>query len=92
METQNHTCCKRNYSYVAVFLHFRGTNNIAGSRLSIGKAGVYSREQDKKKKKITRKETTLLIISQSHKHSVMGYLDFPKPIYNLGYEKIYDRY
>ena len=50
METQNHTCCKRNYSYVAVFLHFRGTNNIAGSRLSIGKAGVYSREQDKKKK------------------------------------------
>ena len=49
METQNHTCCKRNYSYVAVFLHFRGTNNIAGSRLSIGKAGVYSREQDKKK-------------------------------------------
>ena len=32
-------------------LHFRGTNHIAiiGSRLSIGKAGVYFKEQDKKK-------------------------------------------
>ena len=32
------------------FLHFRGTNHI-GSRLSIRKAGVYFKEQDKKKKK-----------------------------------------
>ena len=32
------------------FLHFRGTNHIAGSCLSIGKAGVYSKEQDLKKK------------------------------------------
>ena len=48
METQTHTCCKRNYTFF--FLHFRGTNHIAGSRLSIGKAGVYSKEQDKKKK------------------------------------------
>ena len=52
METQNYTCCKRNYSYIAVFLHFTGTNHIiAGSCLSIGKAGVYSKKQDKKKKK-----------------------------------------
>ena len=48
MEPQNHTCCKRNYTSL-FFLHFRGTNHIAGSRLSIGKAGVYSKEQDKKK-------------------------------------------
>ena len=48
METQNHTSCKRNYTLL-FFLHFRGTNHIAGSRLSIGKAGVYSKEQDKKK-------------------------------------------
>ena len=33
-----------------IFLHFRGTNHIAGSCLSIGKAGVYSKEQDLKKK------------------------------------------
>ena len=33
------------------FLHLRGTNHIAGNRLSIGKAGGYSKEQDKKKKK-----------------------------------------
>ena len=57
METQNYTCCKRNYSYIAVFLHFTGTNHIiAGSCLSIGKAGVYSKKQDKKKKKKYRKE------------------------------------
>ena len=48
METQNYTCCKRNYALL-FFLHFRGTNHIAGSCLSIGKAGVYSKEQDKKK-------------------------------------------
>ena len=36
------------------FLHLRGTNHIAGSRLSIGKAGGYSKEQDKKKKKKKR--------------------------------------
>ena len=48
METQNHTCCKRNYTLL-FFLHFRGTNHIAGSRLSIGKAGVYSKEQGKKR-------------------------------------------
>ena len=48
METQNHTCCKGNYT-LFFFLYFRGTNDIAGSRLSIGKAGVYSKEQDKKK-------------------------------------------
>ena len=51
METQNHTSCKRNYTLL-FFLHFRGTNHIAGSCLSIGKAGGYSKEQDKKKKKI----------------------------------------
>ena len=51
METQNHTSCKRNYTLLFI-LHFRGTNHIAGSRLSIGKAGGYSKEQDKKKKKI----------------------------------------
>ena len=50
METQNYTCCKRNYALL-FFLHFRGTNHIAGSCLSIGKAGVYSKEQDKKKTK-----------------------------------------
>ena len=50
METQNHTSCKRNYTLL-FFLHFRGTNHIAGSRLSIGKAGGYSKEQGKKKKK-----------------------------------------
>ena len=37
--------------YIAFFIHFRGTNHIGGSRLSIGKAGVNSKEQDKKKKK-----------------------------------------
>ena len=50
METQNHTCCEHNY-ILLFFLHFRGTNHIAGSRFSIGKAGVYSKEQGKKKKK-----------------------------------------
>ena len=48
METQNHTSCKHNYTLL-FFLHLRGTNHIAGSRLSIGKAGGYSKEQDKKK-------------------------------------------
>ena len=48
---QNHTSCKRNYTLL-FFLHLRGTNHIAGNRLSIGKAGGYSKEQDKKKKKI----------------------------------------
>ena len=48
-ETQNHTCCKRNYTLL-FFLHFSGTNHIAGSRLSIGRAGAYSKEQDKKKR------------------------------------------
>ena len=33
-----------------IFLHFRETNHIAGSCLSIGKVGVYSKEQGKKKK------------------------------------------
>ena len=47
METQNHNCCKRNCTLL--FLHFRGTNHIAGNHLSIGKAGVCSKEQDKKK-------------------------------------------
>ena len=51
METQNHTSCKRNYTLL-FFLHLRGTNHIAGSCLSIGKAGGYSKEQDKKKIKI----------------------------------------
>ena len=37
-----------------IFLHFRGTNHIAGSCLSIGKAGVYSKEQDKKNKRLTK--------------------------------------
>ena len=54
METQNHTSCKRNYTLL-FFLHFRGTNHIAGSRLSIGKAGGYSKEQDKKKEKLRQK-------------------------------------
>ena len=48
--TKSHICCKCNYTLL-FFLHFRGTNHIAGSRLSIGKAGVYSKEQDKKKSK-----------------------------------------
>ena len=30
------------------FLHLRGTSHIAGSCLSIGKAGGYSKDQDKK--------------------------------------------
>ena len=38
METQNYTCCKHNYT---LFFFLR--------RLSIEKAGVYSKEQDKKK-------------------------------------------
>ena len=54
METQNHTCCKRNYTLL-FFLHFSETNHIAGSRLSIGRAGAYSKEQDKKKKRIVWK-------------------------------------
>ena len=38
---------KRNYTLL--FLpHLRGTNHIAGNRLYIGKAGGYSKEQDKK--------------------------------------------
>ena len=52
METQNHTCYKRNYTLL-FFLHLRGTNHIAGSRLSIEKAGVYSKERDNKKRGIT---------------------------------------
>ena len=36
-------------SHCFFFLHLRGTNHIAGSCLSIGKAGGYSKEQDKKK-------------------------------------------
>ena len=40
METQNYTCCKHNYT---LFFFLR--------RLSIEKAGVYSKEQDKKKSK-----------------------------------------
>ena len=46
--TSSKHACKRNYT-LHFFLHFRGTNHIAGSRFSIGKAGVYSKEQDKKK-------------------------------------------
>ena len=38
------------------FLHFRGTNHI-GSRLSIRKAGVYLKEQDKKKKKRVKQKS-----------------------------------
>ena len=33
METQNHTSCKRNYTFF--FLHLRGTNHIAGSRYTL---------------------------------------------------------
>ena len=58
METQNHTSCKRNYTLLFI-LHFRGTNHIAGSRLSIGKAGGYSKEQDKKKRKTSTEVSTL---------------------------------
>ena len=47
METQNHTSCKCNYTLL-FFLHLRGTSHIAGSCLSIGKAGGYSKDQDKK--------------------------------------------
>ena len=54
METQNHTSCKHNYTLL-FFVHLRGTNHIAGSRLSIGKAGGYSKEQDKKKEKLRQK-------------------------------------
>ena len=60
METQNHTCCKHNYTLL-FFLHFRGTNHIAGSQLSIGKAGVYSKEQDKKSKR----QESIIINTQS---------------------------
>ena len=42
METQNYTCCKHNYT---LFFFLR--------RLSIEKAGVYSKEQDKKKRNNT---------------------------------------
>ena len=55
METQNHTSCKRNYTLL-FFLHLRGTNHIAGSRLSIGKAGGYSKEQDKKKRFLSSRD------------------------------------
>ena len=54
METQNHTCCEHNY-ILLFFLHSRGTNHIVGSCLSIGKAGVYSKEQGKKKKRMNGK-------------------------------------
>ena len=50
METQNYTCCKHNYT-LFFFLH----------RLSIEKAGVYSKEQDKKKKK--KKGITLQMLT-----------------------------
>ena len=49
------------------FLHFRGTNHIAGSRLSIGKAGGYSKEQDKKKKKTTVKK-----LKKAQQNTVVG--------------------
>ena len=63
METQNHTSCKRNYTLL-FFLHLRGTNHIAGSCLSIGKAGCYSKEQDKRKKKYTADNTYLAYPSE----------------------------
>ena len=44
------------------FLHFRGTNHI-GSRLSIRKAGVYFKEQDKKKKKELNRRARLNLVS-----------------------------
>ena len=47
METQNYTCCKHNYT---LFFFLR--------RLSIEKAGVYSKEQDKKKTKKKGNNTT----------------------------------
>ena len=51
METQNHTCCKHNYTLLFFFYISEELITLAGSRLSIGKAGVYSKEQDKKKSK-----------------------------------------
>ena len=44
------------------FLHFRGTNHI-GSRLSIRKAGVYFKEQDKKKKNELNRRARLNLVS-----------------------------
>ena len=44
-----HTSCKRNYTLL-FFLHLRGTNHIAGSRLFIGKQEVTPKNKTKKKK------------------------------------------
>ena len=44
-----HTSCKRNYTLL-FFLHLRGTNHIAGSRLFIGKQEVTQKNKTKKKK------------------------------------------
>ena len=48
-----HTSCKRNYTLL-FFLHLRGTNHIAGSRLFIGKQEVTPKNKTKKKKKKDR--------------------------------------
>ena len=50
-----HTSCKRNYTLL-FFLHLRGTNHIAGSRLFIGKQEVTPKNKTKKKKKKTGKQ------------------------------------
>ena len=62
METQNHTCCKHNYTLLFFFYISEELITLAGSRLSIGKAGVYSKEQDKKKRKKVKDKKVLIII------------------------------
>ena len=51
-----HTSCKRNYTLL-FFLHLRGTNHIAGSRLFIGKQEVTPKNKTKKKKRQANRET-----------------------------------
>ena len=48
-----HTSCKRNYTLL-FFLHLRGTNHIAGSRLFIGKQEVTPKNKTKKKRQANR--------------------------------------
>ena len=50
-----HTSCKRNYTLL-FFLHLRGTNHIAGSRLFIGKQEVTPKNKTKKKKRKQKKK------------------------------------
>ena len=65
---------KRNYTLL--FLpHLRGTNHIAGNRLYIGKAGGYSKEQDKKRGHYLIKFTILVYFHKLY----MAFVKFPFP-------------